>query len=116
MKYGIRLFALAKNGCVHNVIANYRKFMGDVCNLPYSEKLFISRIVLSLMDRLWLSVSGIEDYRYFTDRYYSIAELTQELNNWKLKDTFGFLTLCSCCTNFLDKTVHWVARQAFKNP
>jgi hypothetical protein len=39
-------------GNVHSIIPNYRKLTGDVCNLPYSEKPFISRIVLSLMDRL----------------------------------------------------------------
>jgi hypothetical protein len=77
-----------------------------VCNLPYSEKPFISRIVLSLMDRLWLSVSGIEDYHHFTDRQYSNVELAQELDNRKCKYTF-VLTLC--------KTVHLVARQVFKN-
>jgi hypothetical protein len=54
MKWGIRLFALAESdtGYVHSIIPNYGKLTGDVCNLPYSEKPFISRIVLSLMDRL----------------------------------------------------------------
>jgi hypothetical protein len=33
------------------------------------------------MDRLWLSVSGIEDYHHFTNRYYSSAEQAQELDN-----------------------------------
>jgi hypothetical protein len=68
------------------------------------------------MDRLRLGVSGIEDYHHFTDRYNSNAELAQELDNRKCKYTFGFLTLCSCCTNFSGKTVHLEARQAFKNP
>jgi hypothetical protein len=49
-----------------------------MCNLPYSEKPFISRIVLSLMDRLGLSVSGTEGYHLFTDRYCSSVELAQE--------------------------------------
>jgi hypothetical protein len=87
-----------------------------MCNLPYSEKPFISRIVLSWTDRLWLSVSGTEDYHHFTDRYYSSVGLVQELDNQKCKYIFGFLTLCPCCTNFSGKTVHLVARQAFKNP
>jgi hypothetical protein len=86
-----------------------------VRNLPYSEKPFISRIVLSL-DRVWLSVSGIEDYHLFSDRYYSSVELVQELDNWKCKYTFCFFTLCPCGTNFSGKTSHLVARQAFKNP
>jgi hypothetical protein len=60
-------------------------------------------------------VFGIEDYHHFTDRY-SSDELAQELDNRKCKNTFGFLTLCPCCTNFLGKTVHLVAWQAFKNP
>jgi hypothetical protein len=38
------------------------------------------------------------------------------LDNRKCKHTFGFLTLCPCCTNFLGKTVHLVAWQAFKTP
>jgi hypothetical protein len=88
-----------------------------MCNLPYSEKPFISRIVLSLMERLWYSVSGSEDYHHFTGRYYSSVELAQELDDWKCKYTFGFfLTLCLCCTNFSGETVCLVARQAFKNP
>jgi hypothetical protein len=28
------------------------------------------------------------------------VELAQELDNRKCKYTFGFLTLCPCCTNF----------------
>jgi hypothetical protein len=70
----------------------------------------------SLMDRLWLSVSGIEDYHHFNDRCYSSVELVQELDNRKCEYTFGFITLCPCCTNFSGKTVHLVARQAFKTP
>jgi hypothetical protein len=60
-------------------------------------------------------VSGIEDYKLFTDRYYSSVELAQELDNRKCKYTFGFLTLCSCCTNFSGKTGQLVALQAFRN-
>jgi hypothetical protein len=54
MKWRIRLFVSAdsNNGYVHSIIPNYRKRTGDVCNLPYSEKLLISRTVLSLRDRL----------------------------------------------------------------
>jgi hypothetical protein len=70
---------------VHSIIPNHGKLTGDVCNLP-SEKPFISRIVLSLMDRIGLSMSDIEGYHLFTDRYFS------------------------------GKTVHLVAQQAFKNP
>jgi hypothetical protein len=85
MKWGVRLFALAKSdtGYIHNITANYWKVMGDVCNLPYSENLFISRIVLSLMVRLWLSVSGFEDYHHFTDRYYSSVSW---LKNWTIEN------------------------------
>jgi hypothetical protein len=60
-------------------------------------------------------VSGIEDYHHFTDRYYSSVELAQELDNQKCKYTFGFITLCPCCTTFSGKTVHFVAQQAFQN-
>jgi hypothetical protein len=49
------------------IIPYYRKLTGDVSNLPYSEKPFISRIVLSLMERLELSVSGVEGYHLFTN-------------------------------------------------
>jgi hypothetical protein len=81
MKWGIRLFVLADSdtGYVQSIIPNYGKPTGGTCNLPYSEKQFISRIVLSLMDRL--SMSGIEDCHLFTDRYYSSVELAQELDN-----------------------------------
>jgi hypothetical protein len=87
----------------------------QLTGVTYSEKLFISRTVVFLMDRLWPSVSGIEDYYHFTDRYYSNVELAQELDNWICKYTFVFLILCPCCTNFSGKTVHLVAQQAFKN-
>jgi hypothetical protein len=48
--WGIRLFVLADSdtGYVHSIIPNYGKPTGAVRNLPYSEKPFISRIVLSL--------------------------------------------------------------------
>jgi hypothetical protein len=116
-KWDIRLFVLAESdtGYVHSKIANFRKLTGNMCNLPYSEKPFISRIVLYLMDRLGLSVTGIEDCHLFTDRYYSSTELTQELDNRKCKYTFCLFTLCPCSTNFSGKTSHVVARQAFKN-
>jgi hypothetical protein len=54
MKWGIRLLALAENdtGYIHSIIPNSQKLTGYVCNLPYSEKPCISRIVLSLMERL----------------------------------------------------------------
>jgi hypothetical protein len=53
-KWDIRLFALGESGTgyIHSIIPNCRKRTGDMCNLPYSEKPFISRIVLSLMERL----------------------------------------------------------------
>jgi hypothetical protein len=87
----------------YSIIPNYGKITGDVCNLPYSENpVFISSIVLSLMDILGLSVSGIEGYHL--------------LGNRKCKYTVCFFTLCPYCTNFLGKTVHLVARQACKNP
>jgi hypothetical protein len=116
-KWGIRLFVLAESdtGYVHSIIPNYGKLMGNERNLPYSEKLFISRIVLSLMDRLCLSVSGTNDYHLFTDRYYSSFELAQELDNRKWKYTVCFFTLCPCCTNFSGKPLHLVAQLAFKN-
>jgi hypothetical protein len=49
----------------------------------YSEKPFISWIVLSLMDILGLNVAGIEDYRLFNDRYYRGVQMAQELENRK---------------------------------
>jgi hypothetical protein len=54
MKWDHRLFALAESGTgyVHCKIPNYGKLTSDMCNLPYSEKPFISRIVLSWTDRL----------------------------------------------------------------
>jgi hypothetical protein len=82
----------------------------------YSEKPFISRVVPSLMDRLRLTVSGIEDYHLFTDRYYSHVEFAHKLDNQKCKYTACFLTLCPCCTDFSGKTLHLVALQVFKNP
>jgi hypothetical protein len=53
-KRPIRLFTLAESdtGYIHTIVPNYGKVTSDVCNLPYSEKPFISRIVLSWMDRL----------------------------------------------------------------
>jgi hypothetical protein len=57
-KWGIRLFVLADsdnglfvladsdNGYVHSIIPYYGKLTGHVRNLPCSEKLFTSRIVL----------------------------------------------------------------------
>jgi hypothetical protein len=49
-----RLLAIAENDTdyVHSIIPNYGKLTGDVCSLSYSKKPFISRILLSLMDRL----------------------------------------------------------------
>jgi hypothetical protein len=81
--WGIRIFALAESdtGYIHSIIWNYGKLTGDMCNLPYSEKPFISRIVLSLNDKLWLIVSGIEDYHHLTVRYGSSVELAKELDN-----------------------------------
>jgi hypothetical protein len=64
------------------------------------------------MDRLGLSVSPIEDYHLFIDRYYSSVQLAQEFDKRKCKYKFGVLALCPCCTNFLVKTFHLVARQA----
>jgi hypothetical protein len=53
-KWGKWLFALVESdtGYVHSIIPNCGKLSGVMCNLPYSEKPFISRIVLSLMERL----------------------------------------------------------------
>jgi hypothetical protein len=76
MKGGIRLSVLAVSdtGYVHSIIPNHRKLTGGVGNLTCSEKRFISRTALSLMGKLQLGVSVIEDYNLFTDRYYSIVE------------------------------------------
>jgi hypothetical protein len=54
MKWGIWLFPLAEShtGYVHGIIPNCGKLKSEACNLPYSEKPFTSRIVLSLMERL----------------------------------------------------------------
>ncbi|XP_023724806.1 piggyBac transposable element-derived protein 4 isoform X2 [Cryptotermes secundus] len=88
-KCGIRLFVLVDSdtGYVHSIIPYYGKLTGDVYNLPYSEKPLTSRIVLSLMDKLGLSVSGVEGYHLFTDRYYSSVKLAQELDNQKCHTT-----------------------------
>jgi hypothetical protein len=114
MKWDIRLFVLAENDTVnvHSIIPNYRKLTGDECNLPYSEKPFISRIVLSLMDRLGLCLV-LKTINFLLIRYYSSVELAQELANQKRKYTFCLFTLCPCCINFLGKTGHQVAQQAF---
>jgi hypothetical protein len=47
-------------GYVHSIIPYYGILTGDMCNMPYSDKPFTSRIVLSFMDRKGLSVSGVE--------------------------------------------------------
>jgi hypothetical protein len=79
--WGIGLFVLAHSdtGYVHSTVQNYGKLTGDVCNLPCSAKPFISKIVLSSMDRLRLSALGIEGYHLITGRYYRSFELAQEL-------------------------------------
>jgi hypothetical protein len=74
-----------------------------------------SRIVLSLMDRLGLSVSGIEDYHISADRHYTSTELAQELDNWKCKYTGCLFTLCPCCINFLGKTGHISADRHYRS-
>jgi hypothetical protein len=53
-KWRVRLLAFAESdtGYVHSIITHCGKLTGDVCNLPYSEKPFFSRTVLSLMERL----------------------------------------------------------------
>jgi hypothetical protein len=68
MKWGIILFVLAESdtGYVHSIIPHYGKLTGDMCNLSCSEKPFTSRLVLSLMDRLGLSVPGVEGNHIFT--------------------------------------------------
>jgi hypothetical protein len=40
-----------------------------------------------LIDRLELSVSVVEGYCFFTDRYYSYIQLAQELDNRKCHTT-----------------------------
>jgi hypothetical protein len=84
MKWGNRLFVSADSdtGYVHSIIPNY------MCNLPYSQKPFILRIVLSLMDRF--SVVSIQDYHLFTDRYYSSFELAQYWTNENESTHFVF--------------------------
>jgi hypothetical protein len=66
--WGLRLFILAdsETGYVHSIIPYYGKIT-EVCNLPYPDKPFTTRIVLPLMDRLGLRVSGIRGYHPFTD-------------------------------------------------
>jgi hypothetical protein len=83
MKLGIRLIVLADSdtGYVHSIIPYYGKLTGKECNFPNSETPFTSRIVLCLMDRLWIGVSDVEGYHLFTDRYYNCAHLAQELDN-----------------------------------
>jgi hypothetical protein len=60
-KWGLRLFILADSDTsyVHSIIPYYKKITGEACNLPYPDKPSTTRIVLSLMDRLGLSVTGI---------------------------------------------------------
>jgi hypothetical protein len=81
-KWGLRLFILADSdiGYVHSIIPYYEKITGEVCNLPYPNKPFTTRTMLSLMDHLGLSVSGIRGYHLFTDRYYSSVDLAKELD------------------------------------
>jgi hypothetical protein len=88
-KWGLRLFVLAdsETGYVHSIIPYYGKVTGDICNLPYPEKSFTSRIVLSLIKRLEISTLDIEGYHLFTDRYYSSVELARELNQRKCHAT-----------------------------
>jgi hypothetical protein len=66
-------------GYVHSIIPYYGKITGEVCNLPYPDKPFTTRIMLSLMDHPGLSISGIRGYRIFTNWYYSSVDLTKEL-------------------------------------
>jgi hypothetical protein len=85
----VALIEESDTGYVHSIIPNYGKLTGDVCNLQYFEKLFSSRAVLSLMERL--SVPGTEDYHHFTDRYYIVVMCWP--NNWTIKNvkyTVGF--------------------------
>jgi hypothetical protein len=60
--------------------------------LPYSEKPLISSIVLSLSDRRGFSVSGVESYDLFTDRYYNV-QLALELDDRK----YEYLLLSGFC-------------------
>jgi hypothetical protein len=68
-KWGIRLFILAESdtGYVHSIIPNCRKLTGDVCNLPHSEKPFVSRTVLSLIDKTMAQCAWYWRYHHFTD-------------------------------------------------
>lgn len=65
---------------MHSIIPYYGKLTGQICNLPYPNKAFTTRIVLSLMDKLAACVSDISGYHLFTDRYYSSTDLSQELD------------------------------------
>jgi hypothetical protein len=53
-KWGLGLFVLADSeiGYVNSIIPYYGKVTGDICNLPYPEKSFTRRIVLSLITRV----------------------------------------------------------------
>jgi hypothetical protein len=75
------LFILAESdtGYVHSIIPYYGKIT-EVCNLPFPYKPFTTRIVISLMDHLVLSVSGIQGYHLFTNQYYSSVDLAKELD------------------------------------
>jgi hypothetical protein len=84
--------------------------------LPYSEKPFILRIVLSLMDRLGLGVSGTDDYHLFTDRYYSSVELAQEWTIENVSTHFAFSLYALVAPTFRAKPSHLVPQQAFRNP
>lgn len=77
-KWGMRLFVLAdsNSGYVHSIIPYYGKVTPEVCNLPYPDKSFTSRIVLSLMG----SLENVEGYHLFTDKYYNSVDLAQELD------------------------------------
>jgi hypothetical protein len=109
-KWGIRLFILADRdtGYVKSIIPNYRKVTDHVCNSLYYEKLLISRIVLSLMDRL--SVSDFEDCHLFTDRYIAVLSWPK---NWTIENVskdFVFSLYALVGANFWSKTVHLVVR------
>jgi hypothetical protein len=63
-KWGLRLFIFSdsETSYVHSIIPFFGKITGEVCNLPYPDKPFTTRIVPSLMDCLGLTVSGIQGY------------------------------------------------------
>jgi hypothetical protein len=69
-----------ETGYVHSIILNYGKITGEEFNLPYPAKPFTTRIVLSLMDHLRLSSSGIQGYHLFTDCYYSSEDFAKALD------------------------------------